>query len=146
MSAISELDDTASLRRNLNAPLKPLPSGLDDTDRLPPWDTETGPPHGKGKAHEYAEGIIRFYRARTILDGNREIRDSLRAWGYLEPLSPHDLPASARWHFLDLVYFMRQSGSEAFDEQEFSERVRTIAKLIDNVVDRLNFELDRAHR
>jgi len=140
MSFSSELDDTTSLRRSDTSASASL-SALDDTDRLRMGDSDVVDGRTSGTPHPYAEGIIRFYRARTVLEG-RGAEDTRRAWRYLEQVSPHDLPASARWHYLDLVYFMRETEIDHIDAGEFRARVRAIAQLIDGFVDRLNSETD----
>jgi hypothetical protein len=142
MSLNRDSDDTVNLPRDRLSATRHSGASLDDTDRLridAPTELRAGPATGK---HPYAEGIIRFYRARTILDSST---DPDRAWRYLEQLLPNDLPASSRWQFLNLVYFMQQDDRDkAARHEEFRERVLTIASLIDNFVDRLNLELDRA--
>jgi hypothetical protein len=145
MSVPSELDDTAKLFSDLELACSQTQAAIDDTDRLWIRSFESNPAPTNGNVHEYAEGIIRFYRARSILDAARAGDGARRAWRYLEPLCPHDLPTSTRWHFLHLVYFMQQTDTQEHDEDEFADRVRTIGALIDQYVDRLNFELDRSN-
>lgn len=143
MSISRDLNDTANLRDT-----------SDTTSQLATSST-TGAQHGGERdardraglngstAHPYAEGIIRFYRARTILDNDRPDRSWSRAWRYLNRLEPHDLPSATRRHFLELVYFMQeQTGGADFAAEDFCERVRSIAQLIDGYVDELNHALD----
>ena len=145
MSLSRETDDTANLRCNLASGAQASATALDDTDRLCVEGTGSNQAQAADGRHAYAEGIIRFYRARTILDSREGQRPADRAWRYIENLSPHDLPVSARWHFLEVVWFMQQhAGEDDERDDEFRERVLSIASLIDNYVDRLNSEHDRA--
>lgn len=144
MSISRDLDDTANLRSDDGSSV----TGHDrseDTDRLAVWLTRATalPEAPRDQAHPYAEGIIRFYRARTIVDSERSERSWRRAWRYLDSLSPRDLPPAARRRFLELVYFMKEQGSgDAFAAHDFRLRVRLIAELIDNFVDELNDRFD----
>lgn len=147
MSVSGELDDTASLHRDHAIGSDEPPCALDDTNRLHKVEAAQLEvrPVARKPVHPYAAGIIRFYRARTIVDGSPDDVDPDRAWSYLENLTPHDLPASARWHFLDLVYFMhQQSNRTSFDCHSFQSRIHMIAGLIDDFVDGLDTDLPGA--
>jgi hypothetical protein len=143
MSLSRETDDTANLSCHLASGTQ-ASAALDDTDRL--WVDASGKNRAQAAdgRHAYAEGIIRFYRARTIIHSGEGRQPAARAWRYIKNLSPHDLPASARWHFLEIVWFMQQhAGADDRRDDEFRERVLSIANLIDNYVDCLNSERDR---
>ena len=144
MSVKTDLDDTVSLRCDFASPPAPRGSLLHDTNRFRRSGPETRASHTDGEVHPYAEGIIRFYRARTILgDRAAGAAGADVAWPYLEKLSPHELPASTRWHFIELVYFMQHvaSGSEG-TAAEFRKRVLAIADLIDAFVELMNSRAD----
>ena len=140
----SNLDDTANLNCDLGfAPHHSL-IDLDHTDRFrilapAPFAAFTG-----GSAHSYAEGIIRFYRARQILRSGCPAENMRRAWRYLAPLSPHEMPVATRRRFLELVYCMQQSDSIVLRPTQFAHMVRAIAVQIDGYVDRLNARLENA--
>jgi len=86
--------------------------------------------------HRFAEGIIRFYRARTILGRGADDLLAGLAWSYLERLEPAQLPAVARPAFFDLGYFMRvQTLSKDFDHDGFRRRVLDVATIIDGFLD-----------
>lgn len=86
--------------------------------------------------HRFAEGIIRFYRARAIL--SRGSRDELTglAWSYLEHLEPAQVPGIARPAFFDLAYFMQlQLRQDSFDHAGFRRRVLDVTVIIDGFLD-----------
>ena len=69
---------------------------IDNTDELPGLTLET-----ERDIRKYAKGFLRFYRARRILSGNRNIRTvtlerAFFAWQYLASLSPNELPPTLR--------------------------------------------------
>ena len=145
MSVSNDLDDTASLKRDLDPSPAPPAALLHDTNRFRKAARETHSTHLDGRVHPYAQGIVRFYRARTILDIGRGASGADLAWCYLKTLSPHDLPASTRWHFIELVYFRQHiaNGSDSA-AAEFRKRVLDIVELIDAFVDLMNSRFDRA--
>lgn len=87
-------------------------------------------------AERYSEGIIRFYRARTILSRGADSDVCDLAWSYLKPLEPHHLPPVARPAFFALAYFMYgQAMHDDLDHEEFSAHVLDIAGIIDRYLD-----------
>lgn len=86
--------------------------------------------------HRFAEGIIRCYRARTILSRGANEELTGLAWSYLEHLEPAQLPGIARPAFFDLVYFIRlQPQRMEFDHDGFRRRVLDVATIIDGFLD-----------
>jgi hypothetical protein len=144
MARLIDIDDTGKLpilRERVRFVEPAEDSDTDEFDLSRPtasddkWTERSTP-------HPYAGGIIRFYRARTILHQDRE--RGRQAWRYLEPLMPADLPPSARKEFIDLVYFVQeQNTAGTLDIKEFGRRVRSIAAHIDCFVDELEAKLDR---
>jgi hypothetical protein len=99
------------------------------------FDAPDGRP-AEFQIHKFAEGIIRVYRARTIL--GRGAGDELTglAWSYLEHIEPAQLPGIARPAFFDLAYFMRlQTHRLEFDHDSFRRRVQDVAVIIDGFLD-----------
>jgi hypothetical protein len=108
----------------------------DDTDEF-----ELGGPDASArmKAHLFADGVIRFYRARTILLVDRDPQKFDRAWRYLSRLLPQDLPPVSRQPFFDLVYLMQEhSGQATSIPYKFSQKILEIADLIDAFVDEID--------
>jgi hypothetical protein len=141
MSISRDLNDTANLRESADPTItsRLATSGNTGTLRDSNGDARDRVGLSGTTAHPYAEGIIRFYRARTILDNDRPDRCWSRAWRYLNRLGPRDLPSSARREFLELVYFMQeQAGRADFAAEDFCGSIRSIAQLIDTYVDELN--------
>ena len=100
----------------------------------------TGQAIAPEQVHPYAEGVIRFLRARTVLTRDSGPQRYGRAWFYLSRLRPHDLPPAARRPFFELVYFMQeQTHRERFHALEFRWRILKIAEDIDRFMD----EIDR---
>lgn len=90
-------------------------------------------------AERYSEGIIRFYRARTILGRSEGSSACELAWTYLKMLEPHHLPPPARPGFFELAYFMYgQALGEGLDHSRFRTHVLGIADDIDSFLDRLD--------
>jgi hypothetical protein len=143
MSICRDIDDTANLPSAGARSSTVYPLRADDTARMQ-VSTTARDYREKGGMHPFAEGIIRFYRARTILEGDlNEAARWNRAWRYLEKLSPHDLPPMTRKAFFELTYFMQeQEGHEPFQAEQFRSRVRSIANRLDGYVDELNAGFD----
>jgi hypothetical protein len=90
----------------------------------------------KVQVRRFAEGIIRFYRARTILGRGGSDELSWLAWSYVVHLEPADIPAVARPAFFDLAYFMRVQALEgAFDNDGFRTRILDVAVIMDGFLD-----------
>ncbi len=88
------------------------------------------------QVRRFAEGIIRFYRARTILARGANEELSGLAWTYLQHVEPGQIPGVARPAFFDLTYFMRvQSPEREFDHAGFRRRVLDVALIIDGYLD-----------
>jgi hypothetical protein len=130
-------------------PKQPDPS---DTSRLhlrePLEDTanlrdglETDPESGQASAtdaNRYADGIIRFYRARTILTRGARPAECQLAWTYLSRLEPRHLPPGARPAFFALVHFMHgQTFDDSLSCADFKRQVFGIATIIDGLLDDL---------
>jgi len=142
VSICRDLDDTADLPIAGVHPNTVVPLSLDDTARMR-WLTSARNYREHGGMHPFAEGIIRFFRARTILEGELADGRWQRAWKYLERLSPHDLPPASRRDFFELTYFVQQQrNSASFDREQFRSCVRAIAGELDTFVDQLNADLD----
>jgi hypothetical protein len=120
----------------------------DPNDYAPPSSGDTadfGPDFLRGGAdsrpaefqiHRFAEGIIRFYRARTILSRGADDALAGLAWSYLDRLEPDQLPAVARPAFFDLGYFVRlQTLGMEFDHEGFRRRVLDVATILDGFLD-----------
>lgn len=138
----TELDDTATLcGTSLEFVSQPT---LDDTATLHFASHDANPKTGQtGQTHRFAQGIIRFYRARSILRNDPGLAGCRRAWGYLKRLGPSDLPPESRHLFLELVYCLgRQTTAEAFESPEFRELVLSVAEAIDTFVDQISEEVD----
>jgi len=144
MSFQPDVDDTAKLHREAGGAPRPGGGTPDDTDRM--WITRGASLEGttgQWQVHAFAQGIIRFYRARSILQNARDVASCQRAWRYLERLEPDELPETARAPFFELTYCLRsQSRKRAFESGEFPRRVFDVARLIDGFVDDLNREID----
>jgi hypothetical protein len=142
MSICRDIDDTASLPIDNTRSSNVYPLRSDDTARM--RMEATGRDYREhGGMHPFAESIIRFFRARTILEGELADGRWQRAWKYLERLSPHDLPPASRRDFFELTYFVQQQrDSGAFDREQFRFCVRAIASQLDTFVDQLNADLD----
>jgi len=142
MSICRDLDDTANLRTDSELPSDPAPLRLDDTARMRQFASARNY-REHGGMHPFAEGIIRFFRARTILDGKPENGRWRRAWRYLERVEPHDLPPATRKAYFELTYFMQQQDRDRdFDSTQFRASVHSIAAELDTFVEHLNAGLD----
>jgi hypothetical protein len=145
--SIRELDeDTVVLETNRLGLLSAVTPSLDDTARMPAdWSAGHRRTPPRSKHHPFAEGVIRFYRARTLLAGETgrdevSLRRALRARAYLEPVEPRDLPPIARGAYLDLIYLIHEielDRSPTADPGPFVRKVLEIALLIDEFVDEL---------
>lgn len=144
MSFQQDVEDTARLYRESAPEQDTGHARADDTDRMrlaggATLDDRTG----AWQVHAYAQGIIRFYRARSILEKDLNAASCRRAWRYLDRLQPNDLPGAARSAFFELTYLVRsQPRLRAFESGEFPTRVFEITGLIDDFVDELNREID----
>jgi hypothetical protein len=135
-----DLDDTADLTLNAASRSGTRAKIAENTDELEiaGGREPSQPDTPSSQPHPYAQGIIRFYRARTILLVERHEGRHAKAWTYLSRLRPHDLPKSVRRDFFELVYFMHeQAGRPQFESEAFSSRVLAIAGRIDEFVDAL---------
>lgn len=127
-----DLSDTSRFRRH-----EPLDDTASLEDGLQTEDASG--PDSDADANRYAEGIIRFYRARTILSRGGEPADCQLAWNYLSPLEPNHLPPVARPAFFALVYFMYgQTLADAMSCADFCIQVADIATIIDDFLDNLD--------
>jgi hypothetical protein len=89
-------------------------------------------------AERYASGIIRCYRARTILERVGGDSDWAEAWSHLTPLEPHHVPPRARPTFFELTYLMHAQSKECRPEPlQFRDHVLKIAGIIDDFLDDL---------
>lgn len=142
MSTCRDIDDTADLPINGDSSSNVYPLYSDDTARMRLAAAARAKRDKRGM-HPFAEGIIRFYRARTLLEGDAYDTRATRAWRYLDRLSPHHLPPETLQAFFELTYFVReQEGGGDFDADQFRIRVRSIAEQLDSFVDELNAQLD----
>jgi hypothetical protein len=142
MSICRDLDDTANLRHDSGRFHDPAPFRLDDTARMRQLASARNY-RERGGMHPFAEGIIRFFRARTILEGTPGSGRWQRAWRYLERVEPHYLPPATRKAFFELTYLMQQQvGGDGFDSAQFLAGVRAIAAELDTFVEHLNAGLD----
>lgn len=57
-------------------------------------------------AQRYAEGILRFFRARLALAQSRNDDACALAWSYLQAVDPEQVPPDARPAFCDLTRLM----------------------------------------
>ena len=95
-----------------------------------------GPEEAEATAESFSEGIIRFYRARTILDRGGTDADCELAWTYLRDLEPEHLPPDARSAFGKLVGLMfRQALEDEPDYAVFRRSVLHIAAIVDAFID-----------
>jgi hypothetical protein len=137
MSASADTGDTARL--NLaGTPTERRPPSPDDTTDLGTDFLADAPDTRQVELEirRFAEGIIRFYRARTILARGMSDELSGLAWSYLEQLDPGEVPGVARPAFFDLVYFMRlQTLGDGFDHPGFRRRVLDVAMTLDGFLD-----------
>lgn len=98
-----------------------------------------------GGVHPYAQGIIRYYRARSLLRaaadaGGATREDALRAWSYLARIEPRSLPRRIRRSHLELVYLVHAldlRGSETADAGRFVAKVHEVAEMIDEIIDEI---------
>lgn len=141
-----DTDDTADFPFDAGAAPDEITSVPEDTDEI---DLARAAASAQAElasrpAHPFAQGIIRFYRARTLLLDEQTESRCRHAWGYLSRLRPHDLPPSVRRDFFELVYFMHeQTGRPRFEAEVFVSRVLSIASTIDGFVDEINLAYDR---
>ena len=137
MPATIDPGDTARLNLS-GAPIEHHAPAAGDTAAFGPNFLADAPDRRPAELQilRFAEGIIRFYRARTIL--GRGAGDELTglAWSYLEHLEPAQLPGIARPAFFDLAYFIRlQMTRTDFDHAGFRRRVLDVAVIIDGFLD-----------
>ena len=87
-------------------------------------------------AQRYASGIVRFHRARTLLEKHDDTTSWQLVWPIIEELSPRDLPPAARLGFFKLTYFMQgELRKETLDVGSFRSQVLEIAGQIDRFLD-----------
>jgi len=138
MSYALDLDDTARFCTDVDVSRKHDGPTTEDTANLVEafgCDTTRGWVPYDG-VHPYAEGIIRFFRARTILARESDRQRNECAWHILEKLQPHKLPPVVRLLFLELVYFIQnQTPREKLESFEFCVRVLAIARKLDEFMD-----------
>jgi hypothetical protein len=137
MPAIVDIGDTARLDL-AEAAQDHGAQSTGDTANLGPGYLSDPPEFGAPElqVRKFAEGIIRFYRARTILNRGASAELTGLAWSYLEHLEPGQLPGVARPAFFDLVYFMRlQLPESSFDHAGFRTRIFDVALIIDGFLD-----------
>jgi hypothetical protein len=146
MTGLTDIDDTRKLPVLRERVRLIEAGGGSDTNKIDlaqPAATEAGWT-ATNAPHPFASGIIRFYRARTIL--HQDSDRGQQAWRYLEPLMPADLPPSARKEFIDLVCFMQeQKTAGRLDIKAFGRKIRSIAAHIDCFVDELAARFDRCN-
>lgn len=95
-------------------------------------------------AQRYAEGILRFFRARLALAQSRNDDACALAWSYLQAVDPEQVPPDARPAFCDLTRLMYwQTIADSFDCAEFREQMAAIASRIDRFLDSLDAEAAR---
>ena len=133
----AQIDPSDTARFDLaGAPIETRPPSLEDTTDLnvlaDPGERQPNEP----EIQRFADGILRFYRARSIL--SRGVADELSglAWSYLSRLEPAQLPGVARPAFFELAYFVRlQRPETTFDHAGFRLRVLDVAVIIDGYLD-----------
>jgi len=132
-----DTSDTARLRLEAAAARRETPTPEDTADLGDDFlAAEQGSAAPDVQLRAYAEAILRFYRARTILDRDQSEASIDRAWAYLEMLEPSQVPAVARPAFFELAYFAQlQAQPEGFDHAGFRRRVQDVAIIIDGFLD-----------
>lgn len=110
-----------------------------DTDELPALRLH--PTHGLRK---YARSFLRFYRARRVLSGNRNLNTvtrerALYAWQYLASLTPTELPPSFREPYREIfaLAYLLERKNESQSPVEFVSKILKITTTIDQMVDEL---------
>lgn len=139
MPATVDPGDTARLNLAGDTPEPGSRSTSDTADFGPGYSSDPTEVQSRElQIRRFAEGIIRFYRARTILGRGGSDELSSLAWSYVAHLEPADVPAVARPAFFDLAYFMRlQSLEGAFDNDGFRRRIVDVAVIMDGFLDDL---------
>ena len=140
MATRDRLDDTAKLEAS-HSPLDELrAAAVDDTVRIRDAFRSAliRQPAISRKSHPFAHGVIRFYRARTLLAAGQDDDTAIRAWRYLAPLAPSNLPASVRHLFLELIYIVNQSDDAAVPRA----RVDNFRALVIKIADRIDAFVD----
>ena len=119
-------------------PKASIEQDIGDTDELPALALRD-----KQELSKYARSFVRFYRARRILSGNRNLTTvtrerALEAWKYLDSLTPDELPLSLRTPYRELfaLAYLLQRRDESQSPVEFVSKIFTIAISIDEIVDR----------
>jgi len=110
-----------------------------DTDELPVLVPESA-----RQVRQYARAFLRFYRARRILSGNRNINTvtrerALYAWQYLATLTPNDLPPTLREPYREIITLADRlgRGNESQSAVKLVSRILKITLSIDETVDHL---------
>ena len=140
MPTRDRLDDTAKLDASHYPLDEERATSVDDTARIRDAFRSAliRQPAISRRSHPFAHGVIRFYRARTLLATGHDDEAAIRAWLYLAPLAPSNLPSSVRHLFLELIYIVNQSDDGAAAHvrvDEFRALVIKIADRIDAFVD-----------
>ena len=111
----------------------------DDTDELPTLRIQP-----TQDLRKYAKGLLRFYRARRILSGNRNINTvtrerALYAWQYLASLAPSDLPPTLRQPYREAfsLAVRLERENETQSPVMFVSKILQITTSIDQIVDDL---------
>jgi hypothetical protein len=93
---------------------------------------------------KYAKACLRFYRARRLLSGNRNIRTVTReraflAWQYLASLSPKELPPTLRHPYREAFDLANQlfRGNGNQRPAKLVSKILEISVTIDQLVDQL---------
>lgn len=124
------------------------PAEHDDTAKLR-IDLESGRTNDASKVglHPYVEGIVRFYRARSVLidagSGPVARKDAERAWRYLARVGLRHLPHHMTSAHLELIYLVhtlhldKADSDNHIDPEPFVRHVLDMARMIDDFVDRV---------
>jgi hypothetical protein len=99
---------------------------------------------------KYAKAFLRFYRARRILSGNRNINTvtrerALYAWQYLATLAPNELPPALREPYREVFELASQldQGSALQSPVKLVANVLKLSLSIDETVDDLLAETEK---
>jgi hypothetical protein len=116
-----------------------------DTEELP-----TLALHSTHSLRKYAKSFLRFYRARRILSGNRNINTvtrerALYAWKYLASLAPNELPPSLREVYREIfaLAYLLDRETEFQSPVEFVSKILQITTSIDEMVDDLLLDSEK---